>query len=62
MAHVARHVYGVDGVKGSLWQLGWGLAFVLLMTGLAEWGPRTVYSKMKTEAQAITQPVVHAVK
>ncbi|HEY4382653.1 MAG TPA: hypothetical protein VGN01_20080 [Acidobacteriaceae bacterium] len=49
------------GPGRKLWELGWGLLFVLAMTALSEWGPRTLYSKVPPPP-AISQQAFHAVK
>jgi hypothetical protein len=51
-----------QGFGKKLWKFGWGLAFVVLMTLLAEFGPRTVYSKMADAPVSISEQAVHAVK
>jgi hypothetical protein len=51
-----------DGVARKLWKFGWGLMFVVAMTVLSEYGPRTAYSKIPPAAPAISQPAVHSVK
>jgi hypothetical protein len=50
-------------VAKDLWQLGWGLIFVIAMTVLSECGPHTVLSK-ETPAPppAAIQPASHTVK
>jgi hypothetical protein len=68
MAHYAKVANSSDGVaqvpvvKG-LWQLSWGLVFVLVMTVLAECGPRMGFSKSSNgPTQFASQPAVHSVK
>jgi hypothetical protein len=39
-----------------LWDYGWGALFVILMTLLSMFGPRTEYLKNPATAQAATQP------
>jgi len=51
-----------DGLGKRLWKYGWGLVFVLAMTLLAEYGPRTVYSKVAPAPAAASEPAVHSVK
>jgi len=76
MAHYAKVVNSSDGVLEDpvvkdpvvkdLWQLSWGLVFVLVMTVLAECGPRMGFSKPSDGAegpsQYASQPAVHSVK
>jgi hypothetical protein len=54
---------GNGGIARDLWQLGWGLLFVIAMTVLSECGPRTVLSK-ETPAPppAASQPTGHTIK
>jgi len=51
-----------DGLGKRLWKYGWGLVFVLAMTLLAEFGPRTVYSKVADAPGAVSQQAVHTIK
>ena len=51
-----------EGFGRKLWKYGWGLLFVVVMTVLSEYGPRTVYSKIAPGPAAASQPVVRAVK
>ena len=51
-----------DGLGRKLWKYGWGLLFVVLMTLLAEFGPRTVYSKMAGAQVSISEQAIHTVK
>jgi len=51
------------GLARKLWQLGWGLLFVVAMTLLAEFGPRMAYSKMPGwTAQQRSEAMVRAIK
>jgi hypothetical protein len=47
----------------KLWDLTWGLVLVLGLTAASEFGVRVGYSKTPPDAaQAVSQPVVPAVK
>jgi hypothetical protein len=52
----------VEGLRKRMWKYGWGLLFVLVMTVLAEYGPRTLYSKIPPAPPAASQPAVHGIK
>jgi hypothetical protein len=45
-----------------LWKYGWGLLFVVAMTLLSVFGPRTRYSKLPPAPPAARQPAVHSIK
>jgi hypothetical protein len=49
-------------IAKDLWQLGWGLIFVIAMTVLSECGPRTVLSKQPPAPPAASQPAGHIIK
>jgi hypothetical protein len=51
----------VEGFRKTLWTHGWGLLFVVVMTLLAQYGPRTVYSKLPPAPPA-SEPAVHSIK
>ena len=51
-----------EGIARKLWKYGWGLLFVLMMTMLSEYGPRTVYSKAAPAPPSFSQPSVHCIK
>jgi hypothetical protein len=53
---------GLDGLGGKLWKYGGGLLFVIVMTLLSVFGPRTVYSKVPPAPSSVSQPAVHSVK
>jgi hypothetical protein len=55
-------VANLEGYGRTLWKYGWGLLFVLAMTVLSEFGPRTVYSKLPPAPPAASQPAVHSIK
>jgi hypothetical protein len=50
------------GVAKELWQLGWGLLFVIAMTVLSECGPRTVLSKQPPAPPVASHPAGHTIK
>jgi hypothetical protein len=50
------------GVANDLWQLGWGLLFVIAMTVLSECGPHTVLSKQAPAPPAPSQPAGYTIK
>jgi hypothetical protein len=51
----------VESFRKTLWKYGWGLLFVVAMTLLAQYGPRTVYSKVQPTPIA-SEPAVHSIK
>jgi len=54
--------FNTEGLGRKLWKLGWGLLFVVAMTLLSEFGPRTEFSKLPQGPAVPNQPAVHAVK
>jgi hypothetical protein len=58
----AKSASPMEGLGRRLWKYGWGLLFVVVMTVLSEYGPRTVYSKLAPAQAVASQPAVHAVK
>lgn len=46
----------------ALWRFFWPLAFIVLMTLLSEFGPRTLFSKLPPAPSAASEPAVHVVK
>ena len=66
MEHTVQAAW-LDGFRGQgmgrmLWRFGWGLLFVLAMTLLSEFGPRTLYSKVPPGPDVADSPAVHSVK
>jgi len=64
--HTVQHVwfdgFNTEGLGRKLWKLSWGLLFVVAMTLLSEFGPRTEFSKLSPGPVVANQPAVHAVK
>jgi hypothetical protein len=58
----ADPVSRTGGHGSKLWKYGWGMLFIVAMTLLSEFGPRTVYSKLPPDPPAASQPAVHSVK
>jgi hypothetical protein len=57
------HAHHPPGLLTKLWKLGWGLAFIIIMTILSECGPHTVYSKMPDATlTTASQPAAHWIK
>jgi hypothetical protein len=54
--------FDTEGLGRKLWKLSWGLLFVMAMTLLSEFGPRTEFSKIPPAPVVAKQPAVHAVK
>jgi len=51
----------IDAKK--LWDLGWGLLLVVVLTVLSEWGPQLGFSKTADAASQIAPaPATHTVK
>ena len=51
-----------NGLLKTVWRYGWGLAFVVAMALLSEFGPHTIYSKVASTMDSSTQTVLHGIK
>jgi hypothetical protein len=46
----------------KMWDYGWGLLFVVVLTLLSVFGPPTASSKQSPDEPMASQPVLHGVK
>jgi hypothetical protein len=58
----AARAAGSDGLGKKLWDYGWGLLLVVVMTLLSMFGPRTAYSKIAPAPVSASEPALHIVK
>jgi quinol-cytochrome oxidoreductase complex cytochrome b subunit len=54
--------FRAQGLSRTLWRFGWGLLFVVVMTLLSVFGPRTQYSKVPPGTSVADGPAVRSVK
>ena len=55
-------VPNTEPVGSKLWNYGWGALFVIVMTLLSVFGPRTAYSKLPPASQVVSQPAPPVIK